>query len=134
MSPFRSRVVLVGLPVLLILLAQACGSSAVTPQPGPSFTPPPGGYVMAITATGPNPTTLHVWEGRKASVVNQDSRPRTIFSDPHPDHNRCSGMLNLGTLAPGERRDLENLPIDACFFHDEDDPANAALRGLILVH
>ena len=89
---------------------------------------------MALTATGPNPQTLHVFVGRKASIVNQDSRPRTIFSDPHPSHTRCSGLLNLGTLAPGERRDLDNLPIDACFFHDEDDPTNNAFRGLVLVH
>jgi hypothetical protein len=131
----KPRAILVGMPAALLALTQACGSSNVSqPQPGPSLTPPPGGYVVAITASGPNPQTLHVWVGRKASVVNQDSRARTVFSDPHPDHDRCSGRLNLGTLAPGERRDLENLPIDACFFHDEDDPANAALRGLILVH
>jgi hypothetical protein len=43
-------------------------------------------------------------------------------------------MLNLGTLAPGERKDLENLPIDACFFHDEAQPTNKAFQGVVVTH
>jgi hypothetical protein len=57
-----------------------------------------------------------------------------VFADPHPAHSGCAGLLNVGTLGPGERRDIGSLPIDACFYHDEGDPANRAFQGLVLVH
>ncbi len=90
--------------------------------------------MVSITSTGMSPQVLHVWEGRKAGFVNEDTQPHAVFADPHPAHTSCTGMLNIGTLAPGERRDVENLPIDACYYHDEGDPANMAFRGLVLVH
>lgn len=102
--------------------------------PTPPPTPPPGGFVVSITPTGVSPQVLHVWEGRKAGFVNEDTRPHAVFADPHPAHSDCSGLLSVGTLAPGERRDVANLPIDACYYHDEGDPGNRAFQGLVLVH
>ena len=87
-----------------------------------------------ITPTGTSPQVLHVWEGRKAAFVNADARSHTLFADPHPAHTECAGILNLGTLEPGERREVVNLPIDACFYHDEADPANKAFQGVVVVH
>jgi hypothetical protein len=66
--------------------------------------------------------------------VNADTQPHTIFSDKHPGHDTCRGVLNDLTLQPGEQRTIENLPADACFFHDEAAPGAQAFQGVLVVH
>jgi hypothetical protein len=126
-------------PALLALACLACGggaSSAVgggspTPTPEPLASPP---YFVTVSATGVAPQVTHVWQGRAVIFRNEDSRPHRFFMDAHPTHQECSGLLNVGELRPGERREVRNLPVNACFFHGEDDPANRAFWGVVVVH
>jgi hypothetical protein len=107
------------------------GSSVPTPPPGPVPSPP---YYVTVSATGVTPQVTHVWQGGAVIFRNDDSRSHSFFDDQHPTHLECSGLLNLGALRPGERREIGNLPINACFFHSEEDPANRAFWGVVVVH
>lgn len=123
------------LTTLGLLSGLACGGvstrSGSTVAPGPVASPP---YFVTLTASGATPQVTHVWVGRAVSFRNEDSRAHSIFADPHPEHHECSGLLNLGTLRPGERRELNDMPIQACFFHKEEDPNNRAFQGAVVVH
>ena len=117
----------------------ACGSSggggpSQTPTPSPSPLGPP---TTTITAAGVDPQVLHTFNFQESvTFVNGDVRDHDIRSDPHPAHGDCPAM-NLGTLAPGERREISgpSLPrFTLCYFHDETDPTNDVFRGVVVTH
>jgi plastocyanin len=115
------------------LALPGCGSSSISlPPPAASPSAPPPTEVT-IRASGFDPAVLHVFEGRAMTFVNADGVPHAVFADKHPAHDTCGGRLNV-TVAPGERRRVEDLPIDACYFHDEADPAAPAFQGVLVVH
>ena len=124
-------------PLALALACLACGSASSTagssspPPPEPVASPP---YYVTVSATGVTPQVTHVWQGRAVIFRNDDTRSHTFFADMHPTHRECSGLLNLGALRPGERREVKDLPINACFLHSDDDPANRAFWGVVVVH
>ena len=120
----------------LALSGLACGSvsstsSTTLPPPGPAASPP---YFVTVTASGVSPQVTHVWQGGAVIFRNDDARAHSFFSDPHPAHHECAGILNLGPLRPGERREIKQLPIQACFFHKEEDPGNRAFQGVVVGH
>jgi hypothetical protein len=118
------------------LVLAGCGSTNITarssPSPGPTFSPGPA--FVTITATGITEQVVHVFEERKATFINNDSRPHSIFSDRHPSHEDCGGALNIGTLQPGERREVTGLQVNACFFHDDTDPGAFQYTGVLVIH
>jgi hypothetical protein len=117
------------------LLAAGCGSSSVSrPDPSPTPTGPPPPAIVVITANGVEPQVVHVWVGRRAFFENRDSQPHTFFSDPHPTHGECAGKLNTGAIQPGERREVSDLPFDACYFHDDSQPGARNFTGVLVVH
>jgi hypothetical protein len=124
-----------------LALAVAClgcgGANSTTgsnPPPTPAEPVPSPPYIVTVSATGVTPQVTHVWQGRAVVFRNDDSRAHAFFMDAHPTHQECAGLLNLGALRPGERREVGNLPINACFFHGEEDPANRAFWGVVVVH
>ena len=121
--------------VVSLLLAAGCGSSGVNPpaSPPPS-TFPPGPALVVITAGGVQTQVTHVWEGRRAFFENRDNRPHTVYSDPHPSHGECAGKVNIGVIQPGERREVTDLPYDACYFHDDMQPDARSFTGVLVVH
>jgi len=117
----------------------ACGSSG---GGGPSQTPSPsstpiGPPTLTITASGVSPQVLHTFDAQETvTFVNGDVRDHDMRSDPHPAHSDCPS-INLGTMAPGERREIAgpSLPRFAlCYFHDETDPTNSVFRGVVVTH
>lgn len=126
---------LVSPSLLGIALAGAgCGSSKITTPGGPPPTLAPIPAEVTISARGVTPQVLHIFDGRKVTFINADTRARAIFSDTHPGHGGCGGILNVGTLAPGERREVTGLPPDACFYHEEGDPGATAFQGVMVIH
>jgi hypothetical protein len=116
------------------LVMAGCGSSFVsTPQPTPAPLPTGPALVM-ITATGVEPQVIHVWESRRAIIENRDSRPHALYSDTHPGHGECGGKVNIGVIQPGERREISDLPYDACYFHDDSQPGARAYTGVLVIH
>lgn len=115
----------------------ACGYSRLTTPtratlPGATPHPP----ILTITSSGVEPREAHFADPTDLTIVNADSRPHAIFTDRHPGHDQFPGceMMNMGELAPGERRVLPPPTHVACFYHDENDPTNEAFHGLFISH
>lgn len=120
----------------LALASLSCGSVSSTSSstfgtPVPAASPP---YIVVVTAAGVTPQVSHIWQGRSVIFRNDDARAHAFFSDPHPAHLECAGLLNLGPLRPGERREVNGVPVQACFFHSDDDPGNRAFQGVVVGH
>lgn len=112
--------------------ATTCGGGGQGPNgPSPSDNP----NQMTISAAGViTPSELVVSPGSRVLFINNHSRPHNITSDPHPDHQDCPAINQVGVLAQGQRRETGNLvAIRTCGVHDHDEPDNASLRARIVV-
>ena len=128
--PMRRRMLTL---VLLVPPVISCGgggtSPAPTPSPGPS-----NPFTFTITTDGVNPKEFTVPQGTRLLFVNQDNRRRNMTSDPHPEHDECPEINNVGLLNPGQSRETGNMVVvRTCGFHDHDDPNNASVRGRIII-
>ena len=113
----------------LVVLAACGGGSPPTTPP-----PPSNPYVFTITTAGINPRELTVPPGTRVLFVNNDSRRRNMTSDPHPEHDICPEINNVGLLNQGQMRETGNLVVvRTCGFHDHDDPDNANVKGRIII-
>ena len=121
-----------GSPAALVLLISAgCGSSTPTTPP---TVPPANPFTFTITTAGVDPKELTVPQGTRVLMVNHDSRRRNMTSDPHPEHNDCPEINDVGLLTVGQSRETGNLvAVRTCGFHDHDDPDNANVRGRIVI-
>ena len=116
------------LGVLAVLPACGGGSTPTTPPP------PSNPYVFTITTAGVNPKELTVPPGTRVLFVNNDTRRRNMTSDPHPEHDICPEINNVGLLNQNQMRETGNLVVvRTCGFHDHDDPDNANVRGRIVI-
>ena len=105
----------------------ACGGSS------PS-SPSNGATTVTISSSGASPTTVTVSPGTRILFVNSDSRSHNMTSDPHPDHNDCPAINDVGVLVPGQRRQTGNLNVTrTCGFHDHDDSENSRWKGSITI-
>ena len=123
----RMRVCVLG--VALSLAAVACGSKTTepTPTPGPSNT-------ITITAAGVSPKSIQVTPGSRVRFVNNDTRSHNMTSDPHPEHNDCVDVNQVGFLSAGQSRETGNLVVArTCGFHDHDMPEVTGLQGSIII-
>lgn len=124
--PIVRRLISIG--ALVVLSACGGGSAPTTPPP------PSNPYVFTITTTGITPKELTVPQGTRVLFVNNDNRRRNMTSDPHPEHDICPEINNVGLLNQGQMRETGNLVIvRTCGFHDHDDPDNVNVRGRIVV-
>jgi plastocyanin len=91
--------------------------------------------VITIAAGGiASPKQLTVPPGSRILFVNNDGRRHDMTSDPHPDHQDCPELNQVGLLMPGERRESGNLTaVRTCGFHDHEDSGNNNLQGSIVV-
>ena len=117
----------------VVLAAASCGGGTTEPAPPITSDNP---FTFTITTSGITPAEFTVPAGTRLLFVNNDSRPRNMTSDPHPEHNEpgCEGINNVGALARGQRRETGNMVVvKTCGFHDHDDPDNTRVRGRIVV-
>jgi plastocyanin len=88
---------------------------------------------ITITAAGANPRNIEIALGSRVLFVNNDSRSHNMTSDPHPAHDTCPDLNQVGFLAPGQSRETGNLVIArTCGFHDHDSPSQGLLTGQIV--
>jgi len=72
--------------------------------------------------------------GTRVLFINNHTRPHQMTSDPHPEHNDCPEINQVGLLMAGQRRETGNLvAVRTCGVHDHDDADNDALRGRIVI-
>ena len=127
----RARHVLACLAIVLAVAATpACGNDPPTEPSGP----PVVTTTITITPAGANPRNIQIAPGSRVTFINNDTRAHNMTSDPHPEHNECPEINQVGLLAPGQSRETGNfVQIRTCGFHDHDLPEVATLRGQIVI-
>ena len=66
--------------------------------------------------------------------MNNDSRPHDMASDPHPSHEDCPPLDQVGFLSPGQSRTSGNFnTVRTCGFHDHNNPTSAGLLGSVTI-
>lgn len=121
-----------GAIVVLGLGLAACSGGSPNPASPPPSTNP---FVFTISASGVvGPSEIVVPPGTRVLFVNNDSRAHEMTSDPHPEHNICEEINQVGLLNPGQQRETGNLVVvRTCGFHDHRNPDAAGLRGRIVI-
>jgi hypothetical protein len=107
----------------------ACGDSPSEPTNGG---PPVQTNTITITSTGASPRNVEIALGSRVRFINNDTRPHDMVSDPHPEHDTCPEINQVGVLAPGQQRETGNfVQARTCGFHDHGEPNNTGLQGSI---
>jgi hypothetical protein len=114
----------------LTCLAATCGGGGQA-APSPSDNP----NQLTISAAGViAPVELVVSPGARVLFVNNHAQRHNMTSDPHPEHNDCPEINQVGLISQGQRRETGNLVTPrTCGVHDHDDPNNQALRARIII-
>lgn len=115
-----------------VLVLGACGGGGSSPAgPSPGESP----YQMVISAEGAlTPSEITVPAGSRVLVINNHTRPHHIAADPHPEHDSCPPMDQVGVLQPGQRRESGNFVTPrTCGLHDHIEFQNASLKGRIVI-
>lgn len=128
----------------IVLAGAACGGggSPSTPTSGSGNgggSGSGGGATASATITiGSNgvvsPNAVTVTQGGRVTFVNNDSRPHDMSSDPHPNHEDCPPLDQVGFLNPGQSKTSGNLNVvRVCGFHDHNLPGATGLQGRITI-
>jgi hypothetical protein len=106
------------IPLIGLVLAVGCGKSPTAPDP-----PSPSGPTVTITSAGVGPAALDIPVGGRLTIVNHDTVAHDMGSDPHPFHEDCPPLNDIGFLNPGQQRTSGNL-VEArvCGMHDHLRP------------
>ena len=115
----------------IILTLAACGGGSSAPSPMPGDNP----NQMVISAAGVlTPREITIAAGSRVLFINNHTRAHQIASDPHPEHDQCREMDQVGIRAPGQRRISGNfVTIKTCGLHDHEDFENPNLKGRIVI-
>ena len=98
-----------------------------------------GGATSSVTITiGSNgvasPNAVTITQGGRVTFVNNDSRSHDMSSDPHPSHEDCPPLEQVGFLSPGQSKTSGNLnTVRVCGFHDHNLPNSTGLQGRITI-
>jgi plastocyanin len=106
---------------IVCLCAARCGGSGSPPS-----SPSPGGTegrTITITPSGASPKMLTVTQGTRVLFINNDNTRHNMTSDPHPEHDECPEINQVGLLNANQSRETGNMnTVRTCGFHDHDDP------------
>jgi hypothetical protein len=129
MRSVTGGVIVSGAAVLLLLTACGWGKSPTNPTP-----PPSSGPSVTITAAGLSVRTIDVPIGGRLTIVNNDSVSHDMTSDPHPSHEDCPELNQIGLLNPGQSKTSGNLvQAGTCGMHDHLRPTVTSLLLRITV-
>ena len=136
------------LGVLILATTAACGGGGGGTPSGPSGGVTSGGGTggggtggatsSATITIGSNgvvsPSTVTITQGGRVTFVNNDSRSHDMSSDPHPSHEDCPPLEQVGFLSPGQSKTSGNLnTVRVCGFHDHNLPTVTGLQGRITI-
>lgn len=81
-----------------------------------------------------SPREVTITQGGRVTFVNNNNRPHDMSSDPHPSHEDCPALDQVGFLAPGQSRTSGNFNTTrVCGFHDHNQPSVVGLTGRITI-
>jgi hypothetical protein len=129
MRPLIARSFLGGCGVYLLLTACGGAKTPTSPQ-----TPPTSGPTVTIGSSGLVPRTIEIPVGGRLTIVNNDTVSHDMGSDPHPSHEDCPELNQIGMLAPNQSRTSGNL-VEArtCGMHDHLRPLVTSLQLRITI-
>jgi len=129
MRSLTARTFLGGCGVYLLLTA--CGSGGGSPT---APEPTPSGPTVTITGTGLTPRAIEIPVGGRLTIVNRDAIAHDMGSDPHPGHEDCPELNQIGMLQPGQARTSGNL-VEArtCGMHDHLRHLDTSLHLVITI-
>ncbi len=135
------RHLLAVLVVSAVLAAAACGGGdgPTSPSGGGTGGGGTGGTTATTTITigtdgRVSPASITVPPGSRVTFVNSHNRPHDMSSDPHPSHEDCPEINQVGFLQAGQTRTTGNLnTVRRCGFHDHNEPSNNGLIGSITI-
>jgi plastocyanin len=117
--------------IVAAVIVGGCGSSSA---PAPVSGPPVSSNTITITSAGVSPKNVQVSVGSRVLFMNNDTRSHNMTSDPHPSHDDCLELNQVGFLSPGQSRETGNLvTARTCGFHDHDDFSQQNLQGSIVI-
>jgi plastocyanin len=151
----RVRVKLVRLcaaPFVVASLAAGCGgggNGVTSPSPGGGTGGGTGGgsgggsggggsvntTTITISSSGVvTPNDITVAAGSRVTFINSSNANHEMNSDPHPTHEDCPAINQVGFISPGQTKQTGNLTeVRVCGFHDHNSPSNQNLKGVIRV-
>jgi hypothetical protein len=116
------------------MLLGSCGGGTPSGPSNPGGSPADPSITITVTTTGVTPKQLTVAQGTRVLFIDTDSRAREMTSDPHPEHNDCPEINNVGFISPGQTKETGNLnTVRTCGYHDHGNPEDARYRGQIII-
>lgn len=122
--------------------AIACGGGGGGSDSPTSPTAPPSGggptpdsATITISSSGTvSPSTVTIRQGGRVTFVNNDTTTHDMASDPHPTHENCAAMNQVGFLTAGQSRTSGAFnTVQTCGFHDHNRPGETGLQGRITI-
>ena len=111
----------------------SCGDNPTGPSGGGGGGTGTVAATVTITASGTSPKDVTVSVGSRVTFVNNDNRPHTMDSDPHPTHTDCP-EISVGFIQAGQSATTQNLnTVRACGYHDHERPTVTSLQGTIRI-
>ena len=81
-----------------------------------------------------SPANITIAVGTRVTFVNNHNRNHDMASDPHPSHEDCPPMDQVGFLTPGQSKTSGNFnTVRRCGFHDHNEPSTTGLQGTITI-
>jgi hypothetical protein len=120
----------------IVLASCGGGGSPSSPSSGSGSGGSPSNPSITITmaSSGVTPKQLTVSQGTRVLFTNNDSRTREMTSDPHPEHDDCPEINNIGFISPGQTKETGNLnTVRTCGFHDHGNPDDNRFKGSIII-
>lgn len=129
-----------GLATALVVAATAvaCGGSSSTPTTPTTPTSPTTPSDIATITIGADgrvsPASVTIARGGRVTITNNHNLSHDMSSDPHPEHNQCPEINQIGFLTTGQSRTSGNFnTARTCGFHDHNLPDNTNLQGRIII-
>jgi plastocyanin len=141
----RYRLGVMAIGVTLTMAACGGGGNPTSPSGGSGGGSTGGGgtgsggtgssATITITSGGVvSPNAVTITQGGRVTFVNNDSRSHDMASDPHPSHEDCPPLDQVGFLSPGQSKTSGNLnTVRVCGFHDHNIPTATGLQGRITI-
>jgi hypothetical protein len=80
-----------------------------------------------------SPSPVRIEVGQQVRFTNSGPRAVQVSSDPHPTHETCPPLNDVGMLPPGQSRAATFTQRGTCTYHDHGFPEDDRFRGSILV-